>query len=108
MGDWREFRRMQQYSLFYRATMVSTFALTVMLDITVAVQVGHRAVERCSSSTACRSSRTSTRSRCPRTIATLPDGRRVAAWRVFGALFFGSVTKLEQLIDPTRQAARRA
>jgi SulP family sulfate permease len=34
--------------------------------------------------------------------AQLPDGRKLGAWQVFGSLFFGSVTKLEGLLDPTR------
>ena len=32
----------------------------------------------------------------------LSDGRRVGAYRLFGALFFGSMTKLEFLLDPAR------
>jgi SulP family sulfate permease len=32
--------------------------------------------------------------------AQLADGRRVGAWRLFGSIFFGSVTKLENLLDP--------
>ena len=51
----------------------------------------------CSSSTACRTSRKSSASRR----AT----RRIAACRLFGALFFGSVAKLEPLLD-ARGAAR--
>jgi SulP family sulfate permease len=36
--------------------------------------------------------------------ATLADGRRVAAWRLFGSLFFGSVTTLENLLDAVHPA----
>jgi SulP family sulfate permease len=32
----------------------------------------------------------------------LPDGRRVGAWELFGSIFFGSVTKLENLMDPAK------
>src|SRR5450432_3660007 len=34
--------------------------------------------------------------------AVLPDGRRVGAWELFGSIFFGSVTKIESLLDPAR------
>jgi SulP family sulfate permease len=102
MGDWREFRRMQQYSLFYRATMVTTFVLTVVLDITVAVQVG---IVLSSVFFIYRMSQLTRVDpiHLPDGVATLPDGRSVAAWRLFGALFFGSVTKLEQVVDPHRK-----
>jgi SulP family sulfate permease len=102
MGDWREFRRMQKYSLFYRATMVSTFVLTVVLDITVAVQVG---IVLSSVFFIYRMSQLTRVDpiHLPEGVATLPDGRSVSAWRLFGALFFGSVTKLEQVVDPHRK-----
>ncbi|MFP5411873.1 MAG: STAS domain-containing protein, partial [Gammaproteobacteria bacterium] len=38
----------------------------------------------------------------PADYARTPDGRSIVAYRVFGSLFFGSVTKLEQLLDPAR------
>ncbi|QJR13322.1 SulP family inorganic anion transporter [Usitatibacter palustris] len=103
MGGWREFRLMQRYSLLYRATMVSTFALTVMLDITVAVQVG--IILSCVFFIYRMSQLTHIDPiALPANVAALPDGQRVRAWRVFGTLFFGSVTKLEALIDPAAKS----
>ncbi len=40
MGDWHEFSRMRRFSPHYRLVMLSTFALTVVFDLTVGIQVG--------------------------------------------------------------------
>ncbi len=40
MGEWREFARLRHYSNHYRLVMLGTFVLTVVLDLTVALEVG--------------------------------------------------------------------
>jgi SulP family sulfate permease len=40
MGEWHAFARLRQYSSHYRVLMLGTFFLTVVFDLTVAVQVG--------------------------------------------------------------------
>ena len=40
MGNWREFLRLRQMTLSYKATLLITFFLTVIFDLTVAVQFG--------------------------------------------------------------------
>ena len=97
MMEWREFRELPKYSWFYRAIVLATFTLTVVFDLTVAVQAGLVLsslffIYRISSITRVQ----------PIALASdrLPDGRRVAAWSIFGSIFFGSVTKLEALLDP--------
>jgi sulfate permease, SulP family len=40
MGEWHEFARLRRASVEYRAKLLGTFALTVMVDLTVAVEVG--------------------------------------------------------------------
>ena len=40
MGEWREFPRLKQFSPQYRMVMLSTFLLTVIIDLTVAVEIG--------------------------------------------------------------------
>ena len=99
MAEWHEFAKLKQYSMFYRITMLSTFALTVVFDLVVAVEVGLILASlffifRMSSLT-----RVDT-IELPLEKSTLPDGRVVGAVRIFGSLFFGSVTKLEALLDP--------
>ena len=99
MAEWGEFAKLRQYSMFYRITMLSTFFLTVIFDLVVAVEVGLILaslffIYRMSSLT-----RVDTIA-LPLEQSRLPDGRVVGAVRIFGALFFGSVTKLERLLDP--------
>lgn len=96
MGDWRAFARLRFFSFNYRTILVSTFLLTVIFDLTVAVEVGLLMASlffifRVSSVT--RIERLS----LPEDLRVLPDGRRVGAWRAFGSLFFGSIGKIEAL-----------
>ncbi|HPA88767.1 MAG TPA: SulP family inorganic anion transporter [Quisquiliibacterium sp.] len=99
MGDWHAFARLRQFSINYRTIMLATFLLTVIFDLTVAVEIGLVLaslffIYRISSLTRLEPIR------LPADMATRPDGRRVGVWRIFGSLFFGSVGKLEQLFDP--------
>ena len=99
MGEWREFLRIRQFSMIYRATLLSTFLLTVVFDLVVAVEVGLVLsslffIYRISSLTKIEPID------LPHPVARLADGRRVEAYSLFGSFFFGSVTKLENLLDP--------
>jgi sulfate permease, SulP family len=101
MVAWRELRELRHFSMFYRAILLSTLALTVIFDLTVAVEVGLVLsslffIYRISSLTKVEALA------LPPEAATLPDGRRVGAWELFGSIFFGSVTKLESLLDPAK------
>jgi len=104
MGDWREFARLRYFSLSYRTILLATFLLTVVFDLTVAVQIGLVLaslffIRRISTLT-----RVEPIS-LPADYAVTASGKRVAAWRIFGSLFFGSVTRLEQLLDPAQPLA---
>jgi SulP family sulfate permease len=100
MVGWRELRELRKFSMFYRMILLVTLALTVIFDLTVAVEVGLVLsslffIYRISSLTKVE----------PLPLgdaAKLPDGRTVGAWRLFGSIFFGSVTKLENLLDPAK------
>jgi SulP family sulfate permease len=90
MGDWRAFIELRRYSIPYRIVLLSTFVITVAFDLTTAVEIGLVLaslffIYRVSDLTRIEN------------IAT--DERDVAAYRVFGALFFGSVAKLEPLLE---------
>ena len=90
MGEWREFVRLKHFSLPYRTILVGTFLLTVVFDLTVAVEVGLVL--------ACvffiyRMSTLFTVQPLPATQA--PPG--VAVFELFGSLFFGAVGKVEAL-----------
>jgi SulP family sulfate permease len=90
MGEWHEFARLRQFKLPYRVVMVGSCVLTVVFDLTVAVEFG--LLMACGFFIW----RMSDLFRveplpCPR----LPPGVRVM--QVYGALFFGAVGKLEGL-----------
>jgi SulP family sulfate permease len=100
MVPWQELKSLRHFSFFYRSILVTTLLLTVVFDLTVAVEVGLVLsslffIYRISSLTKVEPVDLGA-------AATLPDGRAVGAWRVFGSIFFGSVTKLEGLLDPAR------
>jgi SulP family sulfate permease len=98
MGEWREFMHLRQYRLPYRITLLAVFFLTVVFDLTVAVEVGLIA--------ACLTFiyRISSLSRCERVSRIEQPGlagfeHRVQAWRLYGALFFGAVKLVEAIED---------
>ena len=98
MGEWREFLHLRQYRLPYRLTLLAVFFLTVVLDLTVAVEVGLIAacltfIYRISSLS--RSERVTAHEQ-PRLQGHDPH---VQAWRLHGALFFGAVKLVESLED---------
>jgi SulP family sulfate permease len=40
MGDWRAFRDLRKYSIPYRTVLLATFVVTVVFDLTLAVEIG--------------------------------------------------------------------
>jgi SulP family sulfate permease len=90
MGEWREFARLRRFRLPYRVILLGTFFLTVVFDLTVAVQVG--LVLACLFFIV----RMGAMFRVePLDRPGLPAG--VQVFEVVGALFFGAVDKLEAL-----------
>ena len=102
MGEWSDFRTMRRYTMNYRAILLATFVLTVVFDLTVAVEVGMVMaalffITRITSLTD--------------VIDGGPDavaGDRVRCYEMCGSLFFASVNKIEPLLtranpqDPCR------
>ena len=94
MGDWPAFARLRKFSPQYRTVLLATFVLTVVVDLTVAVEIGLILASvffilRVSSLTVIEP------------LASRPDGRAlpqgVAAYKMQGSLFFASVGKLDAL-----------
>jgi SulP family sulfate permease len=101
MGDWRAFPELRQFTINYRVVMLATFFLTVIFDLTVAVEVGLILaslffIVRIASVTRIE----------PIDFSGDTDGaQKIEGWRIFGSLFFGSVNRIEPLLDPTRRGA---
>ena len=90
MGEWHEFARLRHFSAGYRTILLGTFFLTVVFDLTVAVEVGLMLacvffIYRMSTLFTVK----------PHDSAELPPG--VQAFELFGSLFFGAVGKIEAL-----------
>jgi len=101
MGEWRAFPQLKRFTINYRVVMLATFLLTVVFDLTVAVEVGLVLaslffIVRIASVTRIE----------PIALPDHPEGARtLEGWRIFGSLFFGSVNRLEPLLDPERPVA---
>jgi SulP family sulfate permease len=92
MGEWREFVQLRQYHYTYRTILVGTFLLTVVVDLTVAVEVG--LVLACVFFIY----RMSTLFRMePMAVPTVDGPVPVRVLRLYGSLFFGAVGKVEDL-----------
>jgi len=89
MGEWREFLRLRQFLATYRMVLLGTFVLTVVVDLTVAVEVG--LVLACGFFIW----RMGQLFRVQRIDTPLPAG--MVACELVGALFFGAVGKIEAL-----------
>jgi SulP family sulfate permease len=102
MGEWREFGHLRRAMGTYRILFLGTFTLTVVVDLTVAVEVG--LVLAC----AFFIHRISTLTR----VEALPAGqedraRGIETRALVGALFFGAVDKIEALRALAAQARVR-
>ena len=93
MFEGHQFRRLRQFAPTYRTLMLTTFVLTVVFDLTVAVEVG--LVLACLFFIWRMGRLFSATPRPPSAEAPLPEG--VAVIELYGALFFGAVGKIEAL-----------
>jgi SulP family sulfate permease len=92
MVEWHEFARLKRFSVPYRTILLGSFFLTVVFDLTVAVEVG--LVLAClffiyRMGTLFRAA--------PLAPADAPEG--VQLYALYGSLFFGAVGKLEALAE---------
>ena len=90
MGEWREFARLKNFLMPYRTVLVGTFVLTVVFDLTVAVEMG--LISACGFFIYRMSTLFNV---TPVANDSLPPGVRV--FELFGSLFFGAVGKVEAL-----------
>ena len=98
MGEWREFVHLRQFRMTYRVTLLLVFALTVIVDLTVAVEIG--LIAACLTFIYRISSLSRTEQVQADTHPELADrSNQVQAHRLYGALFFGAVKLIEAMED---------
>jgi sulfate permease, SulP family len=96
MGEWREFAHLPKASSHYRLIMLGTFFLTVVFDLTVALQVGLILacvlfVRRMSSLFQ---------------VVEVSRDADSASFQLYGALFFGAVAKLDPILTVVESAPK--
>ncbi len=94
MGEWREFTHLRQASSHYRLIMLGTFFLTVIFDLTVALQVGLILacilfVRRMSSLFQ---------------VVEVSRDAESASFQLYGSLFFGAVAKIDPILNTVESA----
>ncbi|HWH75275.1 MAG TPA: SulP family inorganic anion transporter [Methylibium sp.] len=99
MGEWHEFARLRHLTVPYRVTLLGTFVLTVVFDLTVAVEVG--LVLACGFFIW----RMAALFRIDAPEGDAPPAG-VVVRRLYGALFFGAVDRLEALADTLPEGTR--
>ena len=105
MGEWHEFRTLRRYSMNYRVVLLATFLITVIFDLTLAVEIGMVLaslffIYRVQALTG------ATQVMLDETSLATDEKDGIVAFRVFGSLFFGAVGKLEDQLAPDRLDAR--
>lgn len=109
MGEWREFVRLRQFSNHYRVLLLGTFFLTVVFDLTVALEVGlilscvlfvrrMGALFRVEETMPARASQSATETTAATGMA------EQLHFKLHGALFFGAVAKLDSLVQRAEQS----
>jgi len=96
MGEWREFAHLPKASSHYRLIMLGTFFLTVVFDLTVALQVGLILacvlfVRRMSSLFQ---------------VVEVSRDADTASFQLYGSLFFGAVAKLDPILTVVESAPK--
>lgn len=94
MGEWREFVRLKTFRMPYRISLLLVFVLTVVVDLTVAVEVGiffacFIFIYRISSLS------TAERIELPE---EMPQVAGVTSFKLTGAIFFGAVKLIDDML----------
>ena len=106
MGEWREFVRLKNFAYSYRIILLATFLLTVVIDITVAVEVG--LLLSCLFYMTRMSALTRVEPLTPkeRNALNIKDNETEVV-RIVGTLFFGAISKLEEFVENRKSLPKR-
>lgn len=105
MGEWHNFARLAKWPKCDSAVFIAAFGLTVIVDLTVAVEAGMvlaavlfiKRISETSQITAVDESTETEGSHHSLAGKTVPQG--VMVYRIFGAFFFGAADKLESALQ---------
>ena len=108
MFDLHEFKRLKQFNVTYRSILLGTFFLTVIFDLTVAVEVGLVLaciffIYRISSLTQIEQLELPQDFIQQDELALFQESKTnhlVKAYGIYGSLFFGAIDKVEDLFNP--------
>jgi SulP family sulfate permease len=109
MGEWHNFGRLPKWPIYDAVVFVAVFSLTVVIDLTVAVEIGMvlaavlfiKRVSETTQITAVDESVETEGSHHSLVGKTVPEG--VMVYRMFGAFFFGATDKLESALKRLKQ-----
>jgi sulfate permease, SulP family len=101
MGEWREFVRMRHFSTHYQLMLLSTFFVTVIFDLTVAVELG---LVLAVVLFVRRQSELFKVELIATTTTATNEAMPVLHYRLYGSLFFGAITKLDELMTAVESA----
>lgn len=109
MGEWHQFARLPRWPRGDAAVFLAAFGLTVLIDLTVAVEVGMvlaavlfiKRMSETTQITAVDESTETEGSHHSLVGKEIPEG--VLVFRVFGAFFFGAADKLETALKSAQQ-----
>jgi SulP family sulfate permease len=112
MGEWHQFTRLPRWPKSDAAVFLAAFALTVLIDLTVAVEVGMvlsailfiKRISETTQITAVDEASETEGSQHSLVGKQIPEG--VLIFRVFGAFFFGAADKLETALKRSKQDPR--
>jgi SulP family sulfate permease len=112
MGEWHELKRLGRMPLSDAVVLVTTFALTVLFDLVVAVEVGMVLaamlfIKRVSDTTEVSRVLESDVLESPEQLVTgkeIPEG--VLVYRIFGPFLFGAAEKMEDAMERVDELPR--
>jgi SulP family sulfate permease len=109
MGEWHNFTRLRKWPVCDSAVFLSAFALTVVIDLTVAVEIGMVLaailfIKRSSETTQIMAVDESTETEgSHHSLVGKQVPKGVMVYRMMGAFFFGAVDKLESALKREKQ-----
>jgi SulP family sulfate permease len=109
MGEWHNFARLSRWPRSDAVVFLTAFSLTVIIDLTVAVEIGMvlaailfiKRVSETSQITVVDESTDTEGSHHSLVNKVVPEG--VLVYRMFGAFFFGAADKLESVLQREKQ-----